>query len=76
MNFGIIIIIAIAAIWALSIFLGLIGGIFKTPPPTPAAMDSSEIQSQEQQTIDETEAKRQKMMDDIKQKMEDSGKNY
>ena len=36
-------------------------------------MDSSVIKAQEQQTIDDTEAKRQQLMDDMKQKMEDWG---
>jgi len=77
MNVGIIIIITIAGLWALGIFLGAIGGLSKTFTHAPAAMDSSSIKSQEQQTIQETEEKRQKLMGDIKQKMEDSaGQKY
>ena len=76
MNYGIIIIIAVAGIWALGIFLGIIGGLSKNFTHTPAAMDSSEIQSKAQQSIDETEAKRKQMMDDMKQKMEDAGQKY
>ena len=72
MNMGIIIIIAIAGLWAIGVFLGAIGGLSKSFTHTPSAMDSSEIKSQEQRTIDDTEAKRQKMMDDVKQKIEDS----
>ena len=72
----IIIIIAIAGLWALGIFFGLIGGLSKTFTHTPAALDSSAIKSREQQTIEDTEAKRQKLMDDMKQKMEDSQRKY
>ena len=76
MNSGIILLIAIAAIWALGIFFGLIGGLSKTFTHAPTAMDSSTIKSQEQQTIQDTEEKRQKLMDDLKQKMEDQNKKY
>lgn len=76
MNMGIIIVIAIAGLWALGIFLGLIGGLSKTFTHTPAAIDSSSIKSREQQTIEDTEAKRQKLMDDMRQKMQDAGQKY
>lgn len=76
MNMGIVIIIAIAVLWGLGIFLGAIGGLSKAFTHTPAAMDSSAIKSQAQQTIDDTEAKRKQMMDDIKQKMEDANQKY
>ena len=74
MNMGIIIVIAIAGLWALGIFLGLIGGLSKSFTHTPAAIDSSAVKAQEQQTIDDTEAKRQKMMDDMQQKIQDAGR--
>ena len=76
MNIGIIIIIAIAGIWALGIFLGVIGGLGKSFTHTPSALDSSDIKSQEQQTIDDTEAKRQKLMDDMKQKIQDGYQKF
>lgn len=76
MNMGIVIVIAVIGLWALGIFLGAIGGLSKTFTHTPAAMDSSSIKSQEQQTIDDTKAKQQKYMDDMKQKMEDSQQKY
>jgi hypothetical protein len=76
MNMGIIIIIAVAGLWALGIFLGLIGGISKTFTHVPAAIDSSSIKSQEQKTIEDTEEKRQKLMDDMKQKIQDAGQKY
>jgi hypothetical protein len=72
MNMGIIIVIAIAGIWALGIFLGAIGGLSKTFTHTPAAMDSSDIQRQEQKTIDDTQEKQKELMDNMKQKMEDA----
>jgi len=68
---GIIIIIAVAGIWAIGIFLGVIGGLSKTFQPTPSAMDSTEIKTQEQKSIDDTEDKRQKLMDDMKEKLQD-----
>jgi hypothetical protein len=71
MNFGIILILAVAALWAIGIFFGIIGGFSKTFKSSPVAMDSSASKSQEQQIIDDTKEKQQKMMDDIKQKMED-----
>ena len=76
MNIGIIIVIAVAAIWALGIFLGLIGSFSKPFVHNNGAIDSSSIKAQEEQTIQETEAKRQKMMDDIKQKMQDSNQKF
>jgi hypothetical protein len=76
MNMGIIILIAIAGIWGLGIFFGAIGGLSKTFTHTPAAMDSSSIKSQEQQTIDDTRDKEQRLMDDMKQKMEDAKQKY
>ena len=76
MNMGIIIIVAIAGLWAIGIFLGAIGGLSKTFTHTPAAMDSSEIKAQAQQTIDDTEARRKQMMDDMKQKMEDANQKF
>ncbi len=77
MNIGIIIVIAIAGLWALGIFLGFIGGLSKTFTPTPpAAINSSSIKSQERQTIEDTETKRQKLMDDMKQKIQDAGQKY
>ena len=76
MNMGIIIIITVAGLWALGVFFGVIGGFSKAFTHNPSAMDSSSVQSQEQKIIDDTEAKRQKMMDDMKQKMEDSGQKF
>ena len=75
MNIGIMIVVVIAAIWALGILIGMIGGLPKNPH-TPTAIDSSAVQDKEQQTIDDTEAKRQKLMDDMKQKMEDAGQKF
>ena len=76
MNAGIIILIAIAGLWALGIFLGAIGGFSKTFSRIPAAMDSSSIKSQEEQTIQDTEEKRKRLMQDMKQKMEDAQRKY
>ena len=76
MNMGIIIVIAIAGLWALGVFLGVIGGLSKTFTHNSAAIDSSSVKSQEQKIIDDTEAKRQKLMDDMKQKREDAGQKY
>ena len=69
---GIIIVIAVAGLWALGIFLGVIGGFSKTFSHSPAAMDSSSVKSQEEQSIQDTEEKRQRLMDDMKQKMQDA----
>jgi hypothetical protein len=76
MNIGIIIVIAILGLWAIGIFLGAIGGLSKTFAHSPAALDSSTIKDQAQQSIDDTNAKQQKLMDDMKQKMEDAGQKY
>ena len=75
MNFGIIIVVIIAGLWALGAILGVIGGS-KAFTHTPASLDSSDVQSQEQKTIDDTEAKRQKLMDDMQRKMDDGYKQY
>jgi hypothetical protein len=76
MNMGIIIIVAIAGLWAIGVFLGVVGGLSKTFTHNPAAMDSSDIKAQAQQSIDDTEAKRKQMMDDMKQKMQDAQNKY
>ena len=76
MNMGIIIVIAIAGLWALGVFLGVIGGLSKTFTHTPATLDSSSIKSQEHQTIEDTEAKRQKMMDDMKEKIHAASQKF
>lgn len=73
MNIGIIIVIAIIGLWALGIFFGAIGGLTKPFKNSTAVIDSTSIKDQEQKSIDETEAKRQQLMDDMKQKMEDAG---
>ena len=71
MNIGIIIVIVLAGLWALGIFLGVIGGFSKSFSHTPAAMDSSEIKAQAQKSIDDTDDKQRQLMDDMKQKMQD-----
>ena len=77
MNMGIISVIAIAGIWVLGIFFGLIGGVSKTfTQPPSSGIDSSAVKSQEQQTIQETQEKQQKLMADMKQKMQDAGQKY
>lgn len=76
MNIGIMIVIAIAGLWGLGIFLGIIGGFSKTFTHTPAGIDSSSIQSQEQQTTEQAKEKEQKLMDDMKQKREDARNKY
>lgn len=72
MNIGILLFIAIASLWALGVFFGNFVKFPKTFTQTPSAADTSSIEAQEQRKIDETEAKRQQMMVDIKQKMQDA----
>jgi len=76
MNIVIILLIAIAGLWALGIFLGVVGGLSKTFTNTTPAIDSSSTKSKEEQTIQQTEEKRQKLMDDLKQKMEDARQKH
>jgi hypothetical protein len=71
MNMGIIIIIAVLGVWGLGVFFGVITGLTKPFKNNTAAIDSSSIKDQEQKTIDDTNEKQQKLMDDMKQKMED-----
>ena len=73
---GIIIVIVIAGIWALGVFLGLIGSFSKPFSHAPAAVDSSDIKIQEQKTIDDTKDKQQQEMDDMKQKLRDMNQKY
>lgn len=75
MNAGIILILAIAGIWVLGIFFGVIGGLSKTFHQTPTVVDSSSLKSQAHQTIQDTEEKRQQLMDDMKQKMQDASQH-
>lgn len=76
MNMGIIIIIAIAGLWALGIFFGAIGGLTKPFSNVPSGVDSSSTKTQEQQTIEDTQERQKAMMEDMKQKMRDAGHNY
>ena len=76
MNIGIIIFIAIAGLWALGIFLGLIGGLSKPFTNIPTAVDSSSIKSQGQQTAEQAKEAEQKLMEDIKQKIQDAKQKY
>jgi hypothetical protein len=72
MNVIIIIFIAVAGIWGLGIFFGVIGGLSKTFSVAPEVNDSSSVKSQEQQFIDDTQDKQKAMMDEMKQKIEDA----
>ena len=73
MNIGIIIVIAIAGIWALGVFFGAIGGLSKTFTQTPTSnIDSESVKSQEEKTIHDTDQKEQQLMADMRQKMQDA----
>ena len=76
MNIGIVILIAIAGLWVLGVFLGVIGGLSKPFTHNPQAIDSSEIKAQEQKTIEDTETKRKQLMEDMNQKMQDMSQKY
>jgi len=76
MNWGTILVVAFAGLWALSLFCAYISGLSKTFSRTPAAMDSSSLKTQEQKIIQDTKDKQQQMMDDIKQKIQDGNKKY
>ncbi|MDE2027302.1 MAG: hypothetical protein KGK03_02060 [Candidatus Omnitrophica bacterium] len=68
MNFGIIIIIVVAGMWALGM---LWGGLNKSFSHAPAAIDSSAVKTEAQQSIDQTKEKQRELMDSMKQKIED-----
>ncbi|MDE1921126.1 MAG: hypothetical protein KGJ09_06840 [Candidatus Omnitrophica bacterium] len=68
MNFGIIVIIFIAGLWALSL---LFGGLTKSFSHAPSAIDSSSVRQQAQQSIEQTKEKQQELMDEMKQKIQD-----
>ena len=76
MNIGVIIVVAVLGLWAVGVFLGAIGSMSKAFTHAPSAVDSSEIKTQEQKTIDDTEEKRQRLMDDMKQKIQDGSHRY
>ena len=63
--------IIISAVWGLAVFFGAIKGLSKSFQPAPSSLDSSDVQSQEQKTIDETQQKQKQLMDDLQQKMKD-----
>jgi len=71
-----VLLIAVAGLWATSIFFGYIKGLSKTFSNTPAVVDSSSIKAQEQSTIEDTKEKQKQMMDDIKQKIQDARNNH
>ena len=61
----------------MGIFFGLIGGLSKTfNHPQASAIDSSATKDQEEQSIEDTKEKQQKLMDDMKQKMEDQNQKF
>jgi hypothetical protein len=72
MNFGIIIVLALGALWALGIFLGVIGGFSKNFAHTAPTLDSSDVKSQQEDTIEQTKEKQKQLMDDLRQKMQDA----
>jgi len=71
-----ILLIAVAGLWATSIFFGYIKGLSKTFANTPAVVDSTSLKAQEQQTIEDTKEKQKQMMDGIKQKIQDARNNH
>jgi hypothetical protein len=76
MNIGIFIVIAIAAIWAIGVFLGAVGGLSKSFSNTPSAMDSSSVKAKQQQFIEDTESNRKQAMESMKQKITDESRKY
>lgn len=71
MNIGIIIAIAVLGLWALSVFVGAIGGFTKAFTHTPTAVDSSVTKDQAQNSIEDTQEKQKQEEQDMKDKMED-----
>ena len=71
MNFTWIVLLVIGMLCALGLFLGYIGGMGKSFKDKTPGIDSSAVKSQQRQTIEETERKRQQYMDDMKQKISD-----
>jgi len=71
MNLGIIIVIAVLGLWALSVFFGVIGGFSKAFNHSQTTIDSSDIKEQQQNTIEDTQEKQKEFEQDMKDKMQD-----
>jgi hypothetical protein len=74
MSWGMFFMIALAGLWILGIFMGLITGFSKTFKESPTNMYTPSIKVRQQEIVDDAEDKRQRMMDDIRQKIEDNKK--
>lgn len=72
MSLGTFIMVALAAIWIIGIFLGIVTGASKTFKETPANIYNASIKERQQEIVDDSNEKRQEMMDNIRQKIEDN----
>jgi hypothetical protein len=77
MNIAIIAAIIVGLLWAMGLFLGVIGGTSKAFKDNPSpTINSKHIKAQSEESIRSTEEKRQRLMDDMKQKISDSNRRY
>ncbi len=77
MNLTVIILLAIGGLWVIGAFFGFIGTVPKAFKNDPTMhIDSSRIKSQSQESVESTEEKRKRMMEDMKQRISDQQRRY
>ena len=77
MNLTIIILLIIGGLWFAGTFFGFIGSVPKAFKNDPSShIDSSRTKSQSQDSIESTEEKRQRLMEDMKQRISDQQRRY
>jgi hypothetical protein len=76
MNITVVVILVVGLLWAIGTFFGVIGQMSKPFKSLPYQSNSAQIRLKEQETIEDTEAKRKKLMEDMKQRISDGARKY
>jgi hypothetical protein len=75
MNVAITVIVLAGLLWVMGLFLGVIGGTSKAFKDDPSLkINSSQLKAKGAESIRSTEEKRQRLMEDMKQKISDSSR--
>lgn len=73
MQFFLLILGVVGALWGLTIFLGFVTGVGKTFQKTPdsVSVQSEQLKDQGQQSAEDARIRQKELMDSLKQKMSD-----
>ena len=76
MNFTWLILGLIGGLWCIGIFWGYLTGMGKSfRSPSTNSIQSSQLKLKQRQAIEDIEERRQKLMEDLKQKISDNRRN-